>query len=178
MRKPFRIMFWILVGCAVFALPMQVIMMIFPEHSKDRVTTNSGNQKKTIVVSENGLGTNRQTQRQRRAELELRRAERTPEHNLAIIHEGWKVPENHITVIRFRYLLEQLDARTIQSKREIADMTVNAHQILRNQYGREYPLLGLMEEMHKMISSWSSYSSSEEDIDYGNLMAIYMHTLK
>lgn len=61
-------MFWILVGCAVFALPMQVIMMIFPEHSKDRVATNSSNQKKTIVVSEKGVGTNRQRKETPRAQ--------------------------------------------------------------------------------------------------------------
>jgi len=99
-----------------------------------------------------------------------RQEKRTPEHNLAIIHEGWKVPEDHTTVFRFRYLLQQLDAQCIQSKEEIADMTVNAQQVIREKRGIKMNLLSMMEEMNKTMR----VHRPEGGGDYAELLAAEM----
>ena len=84
------------------------------------------------------------------------------------------LPEDDILVVRFRYLLQNLDVQTIQSKQEIVDITATAQQVLRNKYGREVRVLDLMERMNKMISSWPSDVAE----DYAYLMGIYVQTLK
>lgn len=111
----------------------------------------------------------------------------SPEQQLAIIYKKEYLPsgfvekeygaglrEDDILVIRFRYLLQNLEEQTIQSKQEIVNITTAGQQALRYKYGRAVSVLDLMEAMNKMISSYPS----EEAVDYSNLMGIYVETLK
>lgn len=111
----------------------------------------------------------------------------SPEQQLAIIYKKEYLPngfvekeygaglrEDDILVIRFRYLLQNLEEQTIQSKQEIVDITTAGQQALRYKYGRAVSVLDLMEAMNKMISSYPS----EEAVDYSNLMGIYVETSK
>ena len=107
---------------------------------------------------------------QSRAKTELQTEKRTPEHNLAIIHEGWQVPKDNTTVFRFRYLLEQLDAWCIQSKEEIADMTVHAQEHIRKERGIKINLLSMTEEMLKTIRVYYP----EGNGNYAELLAAEM----
>jgi len=91
---------------------------------------------------------------------------RTPEHNLAIINNrGW-VSEDDISVRRFRFLLGKLDKLCVESKKQIADMTVSAQEILANKYGKDINLLSMMEEMYKtmLISSPSGGGNYAETL--------------
>jgi hypothetical protein len=155
MRPPFRVMFWVLVVCVGFALVMWLIVPVETGDTQHKLPNKP-------AVSE-----------KRRTERELQRAERTLEHNLAIIHEGWAVPEDHITVFRFRYLLQEIEARTIQSKYQIADMTVNAQQIIIEKRGVKLDLLRMMEEMNSLVkvvqASWP------EERDYSKLLGLQVH---
>lgn len=155
MRKPFRIMFWVLVVLMGVGLVGNLMMFL---DSEDKVTTNSTRRNKTRKVSEKRKAANTQ------------REERTPEHNLAIIHEGWKVPGDHTTVFRFRYLLQQLDTLCIQSKQEIADMTVKAQQVIREERGIKMSLLSMMEEMNKTMMVYRPEGGG----DYAELLAAEM----
>lgn len=177
MRKPFRVMFWILVVCWGFAL-LGILVEIL-EDSKDEVAKNNINQRKTRVVSEKRVVTNSQRQEKRKS--------LSPEQQLAIISKkeylpasfveqeyGDGLPEDDILVVRFRYLLQNLETHTIQSKQEIVHITATAQRILRNKYGRAVRVLDLVEQMNKMISSYPS----DKAVDYSDLMAIYIETLK
>jgi len=74
------------------------------------------------------------------------------EYQLAVVNKGGYVREDDVTVTRFRYLLDQIQSKTGHSYQEIADMTVRAQNILRNEYGRTVNLLELMEESWKTLS--------------------------
>jgi hypothetical protein len=135
-----------------FAVVIGMLLMMGVVKScleEEKVSTGSGNR---FVVS---------SQRQEK---------RTPEHNLAIIHEGWEVPEDHTTVFRFRYLLQQLDAQCIQSKEEIADMTVWAQERIRKERGIKMNLLSMMEEMNKTMRVYRPHGGG----DYAELLAAEM----
>lgn len=171
MRKPFRIMFWILVVCLGFGLVVNLIAyLVDPAGSPLGEIFETQNKQ---LLSEKRAVTSSQSQEIRRVEKskELQIGEeRTPEHNLAIIHEGWKVPEDHTTVFRFRYLLRQLDAQCIQSKQEIADMTVKAQQVIREERGIKINLLSMVEEINKTMKVYHP----EGDGDYAELLAAEM----
>jgi hypothetical protein len=96
-----------------------------------------------------------------------RKAQRSIEHNLAIIHEGWEVPTNHTTVFRFRYLLKELKSRCIQSEQEIGDMTVSTREYIRRERGIKMNLLSMMEEMNETIKV--GYPNGKAD--YAQLLA-------
>ena len=111
----------------------------------------------------------------------------SPEQQLAIIYKKEYLPsefvekeygaglrEDDILVTRFRYLLQNLEKQTIQSKQEIVDITTAGQQVLRYKYGRAVSVLDLMEAMNKMIPSYPF----EEAVDYSNLMGIYVETSK
>lgn len=154
------------------ALLMFMILMMALE--EDKVAKHNINQRKTTVVSETRVVTNSQGPHTTRANESLRTkqkiVERTPEHNLAILHEGWKVPEDHTTVFRFRYLLRQLDVQCIQSKQEIADMTVKAQQVIREKRGIKMNLLSMVEEMNETMKVYHPKGGG----DYAELLAAEM----
>jgi hypothetical protein len=96
------------------------------------------------------------------------KVQRSIEHNLAIIHEGWEVPEDHTTVLRFRYLLQELESRCIQSKQEIGDMTVSTREYIRKERGIKMNLLSMMVEMNETIK----VGYPEGKVDYAQLIAL------
>jgi hypothetical protein len=176
MRKPYRVMFWILVVCWGFALVGGLMMYL---DSKNEVANNNIIRHKTTVVSEKKVVISSQRPKRRKS--------LSPEQQLAIMSKkeylpasfvereyGDGLPEDDILVVRFRYLLQNLEKHTIQSKQEIVHITETAQLILRNKYGRTLRVKDLVEGMNRMISSYPS----DEAVDYSNLMAIYVETLK
>lgn len=93
------------------------------------------------------------------------------EYRLAVINAGSYVPEDDITVVRFRYLLEVLERKTTSSKEQISDMTCAAVQRLRNVYGVEVKLLDYMEGVNASIPEGTK-------ADYAAVSTIYMQFLK
>jgi hypothetical protein len=73
------------------------------------------------------------------------------EYQLATINAGGYVPQDHITVARFRSLLSQLSSAFVENRQQIADMSITAQQLLR-QDGIEESLLNIMEGMNKLLS--------------------------
>jgi hypothetical protein len=72
------------------------------------------------------------------------------EYQLATINAGGYVPQDHITVARFRSLLSQLSFTFVENRQQIADMSVTAQQLLR-QDGIDESLLNIMEGMNKLF---------------------------
>jgi hypothetical protein len=77
----------------------------------------------------------------------------TLEYKLATINKGYAVDENDPTIARFRIVLASLDRKTVQSKQEISDMLVTAHELLRDKYGKNITLLELAEGADYSIPS-------------------------
>lgn len=88
------------------------------------------------------------------------------EYKLASINKGGYVSDNNITITRFRYLLESLDAKTKQSKQRIADMLVTGQRILREQYGRDISLLTLTEGVNNYIPDGSKVDFAIKNTEY------------
>lgn len=73
------------------------------------------------------------------------------EYMLAGLNAGHSVPRDDITVKRFRYLLTEIQSKTVNTQKEIADMTYRAQLILRDDYGKDVRLLDLMEAANETI---------------------------
>lgn len=95
----------------------------------------------------------------------------TLEYQLAVINKGGYVPQNDITVTRFRYLLETLERKTINSRQEIADMSVAGITRLRERYGRDVSLLQFMEGVNSSIPAGAK-------VNYAIASTAYMQLLK
>jgi len=74
------------------------------------------------------------------------------EYKLACLNKGYRVSESDITITRFKSLLKQLSYTFIEDKKDIADYSVKALQILKEKYGVEQNLLQFMEGMNKLFS--------------------------
>jgi len=73
------------------------------------------------------------------------------EYKLAVLNAGGFVPRNHITVARFRSLLNQLSDTYIEDNERIADMTITARDLLRKA-GIEESLLNIMGGLNRLFS--------------------------
>jgi len=73
------------------------------------------------------------------------------EFQLATINQKGYVSKDHISVARFRRLLEQLSSTYVEDRQQIADMSVKAQQILRDN-GIEESLLTIMEGLNQILS--------------------------
>jgi len=69
------------------------------------------------------------------------------EYQLATINAGRFVTRDHITVARFKSLLNQLSWTYVEDQQQIADMTVKARQILKND-GIDEQIMKIMEGMN------------------------------
>lgn len=78
-------------------------------------------------------------------------APKSLEYKLAVINAHGFVKEDHVTVYRFRFLLNSLEAKTSSNKQQIADGSVKAVEILKTKYGKEVGLLRFMEEINRAI---------------------------
>ena len=74
------------------------------------------------------------------------------EYRLAVINAKGYVSEDHITVARFRSLLNQLSSTFTEDEEQIADITVYSQKILKK-YGIEESPLNIMEGLNKISSS-------------------------
>ena len=95
----------------------------------------------------------------------------TLEYKLAVINKGGYIPQSDITVTRFRYLLETLELKTINSRQEIADMSVAGIKRLRERYGRDVSLLQFMEGVNSSIPEGAN-------VNYSIASTAYMQLLK
>jgi hypothetical protein len=79
------------------------------------------------------------------------------EHKLAQINAGrLSIDKDDITVKRFHYLLDSLHAATGVEREMIADKVVWAQGELRDRYGKDVTVLGLMETLNQMRGQLSS----------------------
>lgn len=89
------------------------------------------------------------------------------EYMLATVEKGY-VSRNDPIIARFRSLLEQLDAKFIENKTQIGDMSVGAQKILREEEGIKESLLNIMEGMNRLFSSEST------NLKYAEYASAYM----
>jgi hypothetical protein len=89
------------------------------------------------------------------------------EYKLAVIDAGSYVSKDHITVARFRSLLHQLTSKFIEDRAKIADMTVKAQQLLREQ-GINEKMLGIMEGINRL------FPRRFPNQQYGEYVAVYV----
>lgn len=94
------------------------------------------------------------------------------ECQLASIHVGYTVDESHAGVLRSRLLLNQIRSKVRNTHQEIADMTVKAQQLLRQQ-GHRMALLDVMECLNRSIPA----SASSLHLHFADVAAAYV-TLK
>ena len=73
------------------------------------------------------------------------------EYKLATINAGGYVSKDHITVARFRSLLNQLSATFVEDNQQIADMSVTAQNLLKKE-GIQESLINIMEGMNQLFS--------------------------
>jgi len=92
-------------------------------------------------------------------------------YQLAVINKGSVVDKNDITVIRFKYLVNNIYNKVFESKKQIGDMTVKTQQILREKYGKEIKLLDLMEDLNKCIPDGTK-------VKYAEIAVAYMQLIK
>jgi hypothetical protein len=92
------------------------------------------------------------------------------EKKLADLNAGHWVPEDDLTVARFRYLLGELQTKTGNTQTEIGDITLRGQILLRDKYGKNEPLLALMEAANKTIPAGVS-------MKYTDVMALLVTTL-
>lgn len=74
----------------------------------------------------------------------------TEEYMLAVNNAGHYVSKEDITVARFRSLLEQLSNTYVENKKQIADMSVAARNLIRKD-GVEETILNIMEGMNQVF---------------------------
>ena len=78
-------------------------------------------------------------------------AKNSPEFNLAVLNAGRWVKEDDVTIIRFRYLLNSISAKSGDSPTRISDMVAKARDMIRSEYGKEVNLLAFTEEVNRVV---------------------------
>ncbi|WP_293006031.1 hypothetical protein [Nitrosomonas sp.] len=84
--------------------------------------------------------------------LNTAHADETLEYKLATINARSYVSKDHITVARFRSLLNQLASVYVEDKQQIADISVTAQEMLKK-YGIEEALLNIMEGLNQLFAT-------------------------
>jgi hypothetical protein len=92
---------------------------------------------------------------------------KTIEYQLAVVDAGGYVPDNDISVARFRSLLEQLSQAYGGSDQQIADQTVKAQELLKNR-GVKESLLNIMTGMNKL------FPIAKHNQHYAEVLALYI----
>lgn len=80
------------------------------------------------------------------------KSSRSTEYKLASLNAGRNIPEDDISVARFRSLLKQLSSNYVEDEKKIADMTVSAQSLLKNN-GINESLINLMEGMNQLFTT-------------------------
>ena len=89
------------------------------------------------------------------------------EYQLACINAGKQVKKDDLSVKRFRSILNQLSQTFIENKQQIADMSVKANQILKED-GISESLLNIMEGMNQI------FYSKVDNQKYSEYIALYL----
>ena len=84
--------------------------------------------------------------------LNTAHADESLEYKLATINARGYVSKDHITVARFRSLLDQLSSTYVENKQQIADMSVTAQEMLKKD-GIEENLLNIMEGLNQLFAT-------------------------
>ncbi|MCK4600400.1 hypothetical protein KAU37_11380 [Candidatus Bipolaricaulota bacterium] len=142
-RKAMRLI-WIGLGTFVFIL----ILVSMNQVKEDKPKAPPAVESSTTVASSAEKAPSKQTTR---AATPKRQTARPLEYQLALINVGRFVPEDDLSVARFRYLLRTIESKTFNTQQEIADMTVQGQKLLREEYGKEVKLLELMEAANDSI---------------------------
>lgn len=74
------------------------------------------------------------------------------EYKLAVVDAGGFVSKDDITIARFRSLLRQLSEKYVESPQQIADMSVKAKELLREE-GVSEKMLTMMEGLNQVFST-------------------------
>ncbi len=93
------------------------------------------------------------------------------EYNLAIINAGGYVSEDHITVSRFRSLLDQLSSTYRENKQQIADMSVKAQELLKEE-GVKESLLNIMEGLNQLFAI-KTENKKFPNPEYSDSLSVY-----
>ena len=127
-------------------------------------------EKREAVLRERKVKAEEEKAREAKAskEKEATNGEYSVEYKLAVISAGTYIPEDHITVNRFRYLLGRICPVFKITKLKAGDMTVKCSQMLKEQMGIEETPLNIMEGMNKLISS------KTKDQKYQDYLALYL----
>lgn len=75
----------------------------------------------------------------------------TLEYKLAVIDTLSPVGDDDIALLRFRYLLKAISARSGYTQQQIADLSVYARDSIRKDYGRDVKVLQIMEEIKQQL---------------------------
>lgn len=78
-------------------------------------------------------------------------AQHSPEFNLAVINAGRWVKKDDVTIIRFRYLLSSISAKSGYPPRRIGDEVAKARDLIRSEYGKEINLLAFTEDVNRAV---------------------------
>ncbi len=92
--------------------------------------------------------------------------ESTWEYTLAKINAGGYVSNDDKTIKQFAKLLDSIEVKTKNSRKEISDMTVKAQEILKDE-GIEVELLELTRNLDK------SMPDESKDLSYSSITAAY-----
>lgn len=84
--------------------------------------------------------------------LNTAQAKEPIEYQLATLNAQGYVSRDHITVARFRSLLSQLSSTYIEGQQQIADLSVKAQQLMKND-GVDESLLNIMEGLNQLFST-------------------------
>jgi len=95
--------------------------------------------------------------------------EQTLEYQLAVINAVYRVPYSHPSISKFRKLLDSIQRKCRNGRREIGDMTVFAHKQLKEKSVR-ITLLELMEKLDYSIPS----EAIGANLDYAEIVAAYL----
>lgn len=88
------------------------------------------------------------------------------EYMLATIDKGY-VSRDDISIARFRSLLQQLDVKFVESKKQIGDMSVTAQNLLKEE-GVKESLMNIMEGMNQL------FSGTPENLKYAEYASAYV----
>lgn len=155
-EKPFYKETWFIISATV-----AIVIFVGNYTAEDKKTSKSISNKSTSTQARNEW------------KRELEQIKSGPvEYKLAIINKGGPISKNDITVTRFRYLLESLEKKCINSKQDIADVLVTAQNTLRDNYGIRVGLLSITEGINDYIPDW------KVDADCALEAVLYIQLLK
>jgi hypothetical protein len=85
-----------------------------------------------------------------------------PEEEVVFADRDGRLREFATEINRARFLLEFLETKTTNSKREIADNAFRTSEMIKKNYGLEYSTLKVLEECRSVVQALPSSAKKEE----------------